>query len=120
MEDQENEKVKSYSLHVIYYIARFAERNKHLVITVFTTLFMVFLIYLSIKQINRRDELLKTIRTEQTIGYIASYKNDMGFLDCIAEQHSCLFKNLKSNSYELIMERCKNEDFCAAQYTSGK
>lgn len=114
------EKVKSRSWYIIRWIVSLIERNKNLVAVILVSWFIISLVYVTIKQVNRTDELLKTVETQQSIGYIANYKNDMGFLDCIAEQHSCLFKNLKSNNYELTIRRCQNEDFCAIKYSSNK
>jgi hypothetical protein len=45
--------------------------------------------------------------------YEANYKSDMNFLECIGEQHNCLYKNL-SNGIESIkiLEKCKDENYC--------
>jgi hypothetical protein len=45
--------------------------------------------------------------------YEANYKSDMNFLECIGEQHNCLYKNL-SNGIEInkILEKCKDENYC--------
>jgi hypothetical protein len=51
----------------------------------------------------------------------ANYRSDMNFLECIAEQHSCVYKNLK-NGIDLqgIIEGCKDEDYCANPITVSK
>lgn len=44
----------------------------------------------------------------------ANYRSDMNFLECIAEQHSCIYKNLKNEiDFNKIIEGCKDEDYCA-------
>jgi len=45
--------------------------------------------------------------------YEADYKSDMNFLECIGEQHNCLYKNLNSGIESIkILEKCKNENYC--------
>ena len=45
--------------------------------------------------------------------YEANYKSDMNFLECIGEQHNCLYKNLNSGIEIIkILEKCKDENYC--------
>lgn len=75
--------------------------------------------YLYIESKIRRLELSATTEVKQSSGYIANYKEDMGFLSCLAEQHTCIFKNLKNSNYSIIIERCKDENFCAIKYSGS-
>ena len=118
--NEDLEKIKSKSRYTVTWIISYIGNNK----TTFGMILFFFLVSslgsLLVKHLNREIELSVTTESTQTGGYVANYKGDMGFLDCLAEQHSCLFKNLKTNNYELIIERCQNEDFCAVKYSSNK
>lgn len=51
----------------------------------------------------------------------ANYRSDMNFLQCLAEQHSCLYQNLKLNiSQDKIIEVCKDENFCSNSISNFK
>jgi hypothetical protein len=51
----------------------------------------------------------------------ANYRSDMNFLECIAEQHSCVYKNLKSESnFNEIIEGCGDENYCSNPNTTIK
>ena len=51
----------------------------------------------------------------------ADYRSDMNFLQCLAEQHSCLYKNLRLNiSQDKIIEACKDENFCSNPISTSK
>ena len=44
----------------------------------------------------------------------ANYRSDMNFLECIAEQHSCIYKNLENFIDHLkIKEACGDENYCS-------
>lgn len=51
----------------------------------------------------------------------ANYYQDTTFLECIAEQHSCIYINLKNEiSPQKIQELCGYEDFCATRNSNPK
>ena len=51
----------------------------------------------------------------------ANYRSDMNFLQCLAEQHSCLYQNLRLNiSQDKIIEVCKDENFCSSPISNSK
>lgn len=93
--------------------------NKLLAFISVLFLFFTFYLYHLNSQIKREIMLTEKSEGKEISGYEANYKKDMGFLSCIAEQHTCLFKNLKSNNYELIIKRCKDENFCAIEYSTS-
>ncbi len=37
---------------------------------------------------------------------------DIGFLDCVATQHKCIYNELKKNKCESILKDCKDENYC--------
>lgn len=50
----------------------------------------------------------------------ANYKSDMNFLECIAEQHSCIYKNLLKNiDPKSIIEGCGDENYCSNSNSSS-
>lgn len=54
-----------------------------------------------------------SIPIENPKPYDANYSSDMNFLECIGEQHSCLYKNLNNNiDHRTILEKCKDEKYC--------
>lgn len=37
---------------------------------------------------------------------------DIGFLDCIRIQHSCLYDHVRKSQFTTIQEDCKDENYC--------
>lgn len=51
----------------------------------------------------------------------ANYRSDMNFLECIAEQHSCIYKNLFKNiEAKNIIEGCGDENYCSNSNSNSK
>jgi hypothetical protein len=64
-------------------------------------------------KINEKQSI--TIQDED--GIKANYKSDMNFLECIGEQHACLFKNIDKGK-NTIINNCKKESFCNEVYNN--
>lgn len=58
------------------------------------------------------------ITIEDEDGIKANYKSDMNFLECIGEQHSCLYKNIDKGK-DIIINNCKKESFCNEVYNNS-
>lgn len=80
---------------------------------------IVFLfIFMGVDTVNNFNILCSNKKNPITVDnklkpYDANYSSDMNFLECIGEQHSCLYKNLNNNiDYPTILEKCKDEKYC--------
>jgi len=58
------------------------------------------------------------ISIEYDNGKKANYKSDMNFLECIGEQHTCVYKNIDSGK-DIIIKNCKEENFCNETYNNS-
>lgn len=57
------------------------------------------------------------ISIEYNNGQKANYKSDMNFLECIGEQHTCIYKNIELGK-DIIIKNCKEENFCNEAYNN--
>lgn len=77
-------------------------------------IFIVILVsfYFIFDQYFSKKDIVEEIEISNPIN--ANYKADMSFIECIAEQHSCIYSNLKNNTeHKKIIEVCKDENFCS-------
>jgi hypothetical protein len=82
----------------------------HNKIIIFIVIFISF--YFIFDQYFLKKEITEDVKVNDPI--VANYKSDMNFIECIAEQHSCLYNNLKNKTdHKKIIEVCKNEIFCS-------
>jgi hypothetical protein len=82
-----------------------------IIIILITILFQYFSI--SMRDQNVENNVINPIA--------ANYRSDMNFLQCLAEQHSCLYQNLRLNiSQDKIIEVCKDENFCSSPISNSK
>jgi hypothetical protein len=92
-------------------IFSFLKENKTKIIIGFLVLFSFYSIfnqYFSTCHAFHSKENVK----KETIK--ANYRSDMNFIECIAEQHSCIYKNLKlENIFNEIIEGCGDENYCS-------
>lgn len=75
-------------------------------------IFLFFCFYFTIKTYlissNKSNEIV------ENNPIVANYRSDMNFIECIAEQHSCVYTNLTNKiDHQKIIEACKNENFCS-------
>lgn len=41
-----------------------------------------------------------------------NYASDINFLDCLREQHTCIFANVRESNSQFIIENCGDENAC--------
>lgn len=82
------------------------------IICLFVILGLHSQIYNCIK-INEKNPII----IEDEDGIKANYKSDMNFLECIGEQHSCIYNNLDKGK-NVILNNCKKESFCNEVYNN--
>ncbi len=83
-----------------------------LIIFIFVFLIIIVTITVNNYQIKKTNEIAPEITRK---GYKANYSLDLKYLDCMAEQHKCLYKNLLDKIDHLkILENCNEENYCAS------
>jgi len=87
----------------------FVVNNTKILLYVFISLISISIIFQYFSTCNHNEN---QVVSKEIVN--ANYKNDMNFLECIAEQHSCIYKNLDNLvDHNLIKEVCKNENYCS-------
>jgi hypothetical protein len=114
MEESNFQKFKQFSSNIFTYgILKIRSYYTYIMIAFFVIIFLLMgmgtIDNLRLMCSNRKLPVIVSDKQP----YEANYKSDMNFLECIGEQHNCLYKNL-SNGIEAnkILEKCKDENYC--------
>jgi hypothetical protein len=87
---------------------------------IYVLLFLLFLLSVS----GLKNHLVTCYKLNYTTDVLqkeevkADYKSDMGFLECIGVQHSCIYSNI-DNGKDIIIQNCKGENFCNETYNNS-
>jgi len=99
------------------YILSFIKEHYKKIISFFVIIFLVMIFSEYFSYCMKDKKVDNSIVNPIT----ANYRSDMNFLQCLAEQHSCLYQNLRLNiNQEKIIEVCKNENFCSDSISNSK
>lgn len=114
MEKNLFEKIKQFTKFIFSEsIAKIRQFYTYIMIAFFIILFFL----MGVGTIENLKLICSNSRTPIVINnkqpYEANYKSDMNFLECVGEQHECLYKNLKNQiEPNKILEKCKDETYC--------
>ena len=114
MEDSNFQKIKQFFINILNVgVLKIREFYTYIMIGFFVILFIL----MGMGTIDNLKLICSNSRSPIVVSdsqaYEANYKSDMNFLECIGEQHSCLYKNLNLGITTIkILEKCKDENYC--------